>query len=144
MATSRDKPAKPKQAPERDFHNIRRDRHERDASSRQAQHWHQQMAKSQGDPKPRHAGGHSGPPLRRGFVSINGQIGTVNRVSISFITVGTNKRESTTPGGMTNGCAGSRTFQPPGVASKWTFGGCQGGHRPRWSIPTNRHETSPW
>jgi hypothetical protein len=95
------------------------------------------MAKSQGDPKPKHAGGHSGPPLRRGFVSINGQIGTVNRFSISFITVGTNKRESATPGGMWSGCAGSRTFQPPGVASKWTFGGCQGGHRPRWSSSTN-------
>jgi hypothetical protein len=102
------------------------------------------MAKSQGEPKPKHVGGHSGPPLRRGFVSINGRIGTVNRVSISFITVGTNKSESATPGGMWSGCAGSRTCQPPGGATKWTFGGCHGGNRLRWSIPTNRHETSPW
>ena len=122
------------------FHNIRRARRTRDTSTRRAQHYHQQMAKSQGDPKPKSAGGHSGPPLHRGFVSINVRIGTVYRVSNSSITVGTNKRESATPGGMTSGCAGSRTCQPPGIASKWTFGVCQGGHRHRWSNQTNRYK----
>lgn len=89
------------------------------------------------------AGGHSGQPVHRGFVSIIGHIGTVNRVSISSITVGTNKRNNATPGGIWSGCAGSRTFQPPGVASKSTFGVCQGGNRPRWSSQTIRCQTGP-
>ena len=54
------------------FHNIRRDRHKRDASTRQAQHGHQPLAKPRGNSKPSHAGGHSGRPLRGGFVSIRG------------------------------------------------------------------------
>ena len=41
---------------------------------------------------------------------------------------------------MWSGCAGSRTCQPPGVASKWTFGVYQGGNRPRWSKPTNHQK----
>ena len=41
---------------------------------------------------------------------------------------------------MWSGWAGSRTFQPTGVASKGTFGGFQGGHRPRWSKATARQE----
>ena len=42
------------------------------SSTRQAQHGHQQLAKTNGNPKPIHAGGHSGPPLRGGFVSMRG------------------------------------------------------------------------
>ena len=90
-----------------------------------------------------HAGGHGGPPLRRGFVSKRGISEAVNRVSISSITTDAIQHYSATPGGMWSGCAGSRTCQPPGVGSKCSFGGCQGGHRPRWSSPTNRHQTGP-
>ena len=41
---------------------------------------------------------------------------------------------------MWSGCAGSRTFQQPGVACKGSLGGWQGGHRRRWSKPTVRQE----
>ena len=57
---------------ERDFRNIRRDRHKRDASTRQAQHRHQQLAKPRGNSKPLRAGRRSGRPLRGGFVSMRG------------------------------------------------------------------------
>ena len=53
-----------------------------------------------------------------------------------------NKRGSATPGGMWSGCAGSRTFQPADFVSQWTFGVWQGGHRPRWSKPTDRYQTT--
>ena len=45
----------------RDFHNIRRPRHARDASTRQAQHWHQQMAK----PNRKHGRAWQPSPTRR-------------------------------------------------------------------------------
>ena len=89
---------------------------------------------------PLHAGGHSGPPLRRGFVSINGHIEAVNRFSISS-TARTNVA-ARRQGGMWSGCAGSRTFQPADFVSHWTFGVWQGGHHPRWSKPTDRYQTT--
>ena len=46
------------------------------------------------------------------------------------------------PGGMWSGGAGSRSFQPAGVASQQSFGVYQGGHRPRWSYPANRYQTT--
>jgi hypothetical protein len=57
---------------EREFRNIRRDRHKRDTSTRQAQHRHQQLAKPRGNSKPLRAGRRSGRPLRGGFVSMRG------------------------------------------------------------------------
>jgi hypothetical protein len=38
-------------------------------------------------------------------------------------------------GGMMSGWAASRTSEFSDTASQLTFGGYQGGHRPRWSIP---------
>ena len=124
------------------FHNIRRDRHKRDASTRQAQHRHQQLIKTNGDPKPIGAGRRSGRPLRRGFVSMRGISEAVTGLSISSTTTDTNMRDYATPGGMWSGCAGSRSFQPTDFVSQWTFGGCQGGHRHRWSKSRNRYQTA--
>ena len=44
-------------------------------------------------------------------------------------------------GGMLSGRAASRTGQLSDTASQITFGGWQGGHRPRWPIPTQRIES---
>ena len=127
----------------RNFHNIRRDRHTRDASTRQAQYGHQQLAKPRANPKPLGAGRRSGRPLRGGFVSMRGISGAVHGLSISSTTTDTNMRDNATPGGMWSGCAGSRSIQPPDFVSQWTFGGCQGGHRHRWSKSTNRCLAAP-
>ena len=43
---------------------------------------------------------------------------------------------------MWSGCAGSRSFLPSGVASQQSFGVYQGGHRPRWSYPTDHYQTT--
>jgi hypothetical protein len=37
---------------------------------------------------------------------------------------------------MLSGCAASRTVQLSDTASQYTFGGCQGGHHPRWQNPS--------
>jgi hypothetical protein len=101
------------------------------------------MAKIQGNPKAKRAGGHSGPPLRGGFISMRGISGAVNGLSISSTTTDTNMRDSATPGGMWSGCAGSRSFQPTDFVNQWTFGGGQGGHRRRWSQSTTRCDKAP-
>ena len=69
------------------------------------------------------AGGHSGPPLRRGFVSLNGRIEAVNRFSISVSKPNTNKRDIAMRGGMWSGWAASRTGQLSDTESQLTFGG---------------------
>jgi hypothetical protein len=43
-------------------------------------------------------------------------------------------------GGMWSGWAASRTGQLSDPASQDTFGGYQGGHRPRWPIPPQQTE----
>ena len=67
-------------------------------------------------------GGHSNPHIRR-----------ICDPSIGPSTTNQMTPPNATPGGMWSGCAGSRTFQRPGVASQSTFGVWQGGHRHRWS-----------
>ena len=50
-------------------------------------------------------------------------------------------------GGMLSGWAASRTGQPLGTESQLTFGGWQGGHRPRWPVPpstTTFHKSCHW
>ena len=175
---------------ERDFRNIRRDRHKRDASTRQAQHRHQQLAKPRGNSKPLRAGRRSGRPLRGGFVSMRGISGAEPGTERDFRNIrrdrhlrdastrqaqhrhqqisfpypharadaavrpyaedcapSIHKEKKTVPsattGGMRSERAGSRSFQPSLVASQESFGGCQGGHRSRWSNSRNRCETAP-
>ena len=41
-------------------------------------------------------------------------------------------------GGMMSGWAASRIGQLSGTASQNTFGGWQGGHRPRWPVPPSQ------
>jgi hypothetical protein len=69
------------------------------------------------------AGGHSGPPLRGGFVSLNGRIEAVNRFSTSVSKPNTNKRDIAMHGGMWSGWAASRTGQRSDTESQLTFGG---------------------
>jgi hypothetical protein len=44
-------------------------------------------------------------------------------------------------GGMWSGWAASRSVQCSDFASQYAFGGYQGGHHPRWPIPTQRIES---
>ena len=41
-------------------------------------------------------------------------------------------------GGMLSGWAASRTEKVSDTASQLTFGGWQGGHRPRWPVPPSQ------
>jgi len=41
-------------------------------------------------------------------------------------------------GGMMSGWAASWTDQLSGTESQHTFGGYQGGHRPRWPVPPSQ------
>ena len=61
----------------------------------------------------------------------------VNRFSISVSKPNTNKRDIAMRGGMWSGWAASRTGQLSDTESQLTFGGYQGGHRPRWPLPTS-------
>jgi hypothetical protein len=45
-------------------------------------------------------------------------------------------------GGMISGRAASRTGQLSDSANQETFGGYQGGHRPRWPIPPPQSNVS--
>ena len=51
-----------------------------------------------------------------------------------------NKPFSAQRGGMLSGSAASRTGQLSDTASQHTFGGWQGGHRPRWQYTDPRLE----
>ena len=77
--------------------------------------------------KSQRAGGHGGPPLRRDFF-IESQIIT-------------DQPDNAPRGGMLSGWAASRTVQCLDFASQHAFGGYQGGHHPRWPIPTQRIES---
>ena len=48
-----------------------------------------------------------------------------------------NQRSNAMRGGMLSGWAASRSGQLSGPESQLTFGGWQGGHRPRWPLPTS-------
>ncbi len=162
------------------FPNIRRDRHKRDASTRQAQHGHQhQHQQNRIDTRGRTR--RFAPTRRICFNERHDQSRTKHKTQVSHRParsahtrcihpasaawtsangISTPKRPGWTrnlpsihnhtcaplsamPGGMWSGCAGSRTFQPPGMVNQWTFGGCQGGHRQRWSKSTNRFHITP-
>ena len=72
------------------------------------------------------AGGHGGPPLRRGCV-----------VRLTFKT---KQPHIAMRGGMWSGWAASRTGQLSDTASQHPFGGWQGGHHPRWQYPPPQSE----
>ena len=78
------------------FRFIRRARHKRDASTRQAQY--AVIPNDNGKAHPIRAGGHSGPPLRGGFVSIKDIIktGSTTKQSIRNARRDRHKRDAST------------------------------------------------
>ena len=72
------------------------------------------------------AGGQGDPPLRG--------------VCVVSLTFKTKQMDSAQCGGMLSGRAASRTGQLSDTASQHTFGGWQGGHRPRWQYTSPHFE----
>ena len=63
-------------------------------------------------------------------------MGYVNRFD-TFTKPNTTKHRNAMHGGLRSGWAASRTGQLSDTESQLTFGGWQGGHRPRWPFPTS-------